>query len=199
MLKDAAASKSPSLGLVLESAAISRPKFFILPLQNKVEGKIHEAMEMIDQIVQSTNHSIGEYFENKQKRVSELYAKMLTEVEQEKLAANVLLDKMVANSKETVVNLEQYFAEVMDLTMEKTYADIKSILSNAVSKIDAVSRNIKENLRTNKDELRVNHNLVDSQQSLSKLINSGVDSIQRLAHKFKNEPPTSADLSTKLS
>lgn len=161
-------------------------------------------MELINQIIQSTNDSIAEYFESKTKRVGDVYTKMLADVDQERLGARVLLDKMITNSKETVVNLQHYFAEVMDITMEKTYSDIKSILANAVNKIDSVSRMIRENIRVNKDELKQNQSLVlqqeaGSQKSLAKLINSGVEAIQRLAHKFKNEPAVAPDFSKLLS
>lgn len=142
---------------------------------------------------------MSEYFEGRHKRVNETYAKMLADIQQEKIGANILLDKMVSNSKETVVNLQQYFAEVMDSTMEKTYTDIKVILANAVNKIDSVSRNIKDSLRSNKDDVRVNQNIVENQKSLAKLIGSGIDSIKKLAYKFKNDVPPNPMENSKLN
>lgn len=152
--------------------------------------KIHEAVDMINQIIHSTNDSIIEYFDNKYRQAQEAYAKLIADVDQEKLGASFLLEKMIANSKETVVNLQQYFAEVMDTTMEKTYTDIKTILNNAVSKIDTVSRNIKDNLKSNHNELRINEK-IESHKSLAKLINTGIESIKKLAFKFKHDPLSS--------
>lgn len=168
----------------------------IQPLQQKVEAKIHEAVDMINQIIYSTNDSMSDYFAQKHRRVQEVQTRLMAEVEEERVSAAKLLEKMIANSKETVHNLQRYFADVMEVTMEKTYTDIKSILNNAVSKIDTVSRDIKENLKQTQHELGINESglMESAKPTLAKLFNTGIDSIQKLAFKFKNEP-----ISTEIS
>lgn len=176
----------------LTSGVIGVPSVLLQPLQQKVDQKVYEAVDMINQIIHSTKDSIAEYFENKYKRVQEAHEKLLSDVDEEKSDASLLLEQMISKSKDTVFNLQHYFAEVMDNTMEKTYTDIRSILNSAVSKIDTVSRTIKDNLKINQDQLRIEEkNLIDGHKSLAKLINTGMESIKKLAFKFKsNSRPT---------
>lgn len=137
---------------------------------------------------------MDEYFEMRNRRAQEAYSRLLGDIDQERVGANLLLDKMIVNSKETVINLQKYFADVMNSTMEKTYTDIKSILSSAVSKIDTVSRDIKESLKANQNEpISIKDTGLSASESvkptsLVKLFNSGIESIKKLAFKFKNEP-----------
>jgi hypothetical protein len=169
------------------------PSLLVLPIQQKVDTKVKESVDMINQIIHSTNSSMDEYFEMRNRRAQEAYARLIGDIDQERVGANLLLDKMIVNSKETVINLQKYFADVMNSTMEKTYTDIKSILSSAVSKIDTVSRDIKESLKANQNEpISIKDTSTGSESvkptSLVKLFNSGIESIKKLAFKFKNEP-----------
>lgn len=160
----------------------------LLPLQHKVEKKIHEAVDIINQIMHSTNDSISDYFEQKYEHVNKLHIKLHKEVDDERMNAMHALDKMISNSNETVLNLQRYFAEFMDLTMEKTYSDIKSILENAVSKIDTVSRDIRDNLKASQESFKKESLLKVPKTSIADLLDMAIESIKKLAYKFKNEP-----------
>lgn len=65
------------------------------------------------------------------------------------------------------------------------------MLSSAVGKIDTVSKEIKNNIKLNENDLQVNDNLQESHVMLSNMINKGIERIKKLSQKFRNEPKLS--------
>jgi hypothetical protein len=181
-----------SLGVGVGNGVDSDPTIIkdnlIYGLESKVNTKLYEAVDSINQVIEETNTTIAKYFINKQEQLQELYAKLMLDYQKESIGAAKLLDNLIDHSTETIRQLQAHLVVVMKSTVDHTFTNINGILAQAVKNIRTICREIQENLAKSQKEIKLNSNHFGGQQkSMTDIIKDGIDRIEKLASNFKEE------------
>lgn len=168
-------------------------------LQQKMENNIREAVDTVNQLIETTNQSMSAHYAERHRRLQEAYQQLVQDVQLESVAANMLLEQFIDNSSAIITSMQDYFDRVMTSTVERAFVDMNAMLTRAIAKIQAVCVDIVDKFKTAGNGLLELPAKERTASSMADVIALGLKQILQLAEKFKSDVDASVSSLTPLT
>lgn len=153
-----------------------------------MDTNIRNAVDTVNQLIESTNHSMSIHYAERQRRLQETYQRLIADVQLESVAAHSLLDRLIVNSSTIISSMQAYYDRMMTSTVQRAYGDMNDMLTNAIRKIQSICLEIVDKFKSaNPDlqEMTAATAKKNTSPTLADVIVTGLDQIEKLADKFK--------------